>query len=269
MSTADSFAFPPMTSVSSAPCWMPKNQFGSGSNIQLSSPASTSSRSTKLEITIVIAEDVETFNSDNIPSTTTIERELKLRLALPSMTGASKQLKSFNVIVHHDVSRSPTTSTTANTSSVAPHPFKHSDISGQKSLLGSSNIPASVPSSTTTPTPRFSPDFSQQQWYHEPQQYEEQPRRLFRNYLPPETVSSSQDHYDGNTNRATSTQCSVLPHPDTVSSLSPCSSKSTMEETTLSTNPNNSTLNGNNKRRRTVGRIKAVQAKNECDATDQ
>eukprot|EP00533_Pseudo-nitzschia_delicatissima_P014278 CAMPEP_0197272968 /NCGR_PEP_ID=MMETSP1432-20130617/10642_1 /TAXON_ID=44447 /ORGANISM="Pseudo-nitzschia delicatissima, Strain UNC1205" /LENGTH=217 /DNA_ID=CAMNT_0042738579 /DNA_START=27 /DNA_END=680 /DNA_ORIENTATION=- len=170
-------------------------EHATSSQPSLTSSAIASVSKTSLVITIVTTEQVPNSSMDNGgTTTTTVERELKLRLTLPA-TYDIKQLKSLNVKLHQD----PETNT-VHPSLVQPTPY------------GNHCAPGYVPSSA----PSFYKDPAEAQ-----QQWQQEQLRLFqanrRNEVLPEAVSSS--HNNG-VNTHASTTDSPLPRPDSVSSSS-------------------------------------------------
>ena len=170
--TTSAQTFTPMAPLSS-PC-VPKRAIpshpGNAVSATTSSTSTVSMNRASLEITIITAEQVPSAAG----TTTTVERKLKLRLALPPSYSA-KDLRSLNVRIHQDAPTPPTSPTCFNSS------FKQPTYYGNSCLPGI--VPSSVPSSTMA-----SPQ--QQQW-------QQQQLHLFQDdqhqQVLPTTVPSSQD----------------------------------------------------------------------------
>jgi hypothetical protein len=129
----------PIAPLSAAP-WIGSHP-SSGSNSNNTAAATTS-----LEITIVSTEEVPKCGDG---TTTTVEREIKLRVALPpSYTG--KQLKSLNVRVHQAAPPTPSPSPHVGNSSCSPAwvPSSLSETGFQQDKHFDEQVsPATVPSS--------------------------------------------------------------------------------------------------------------------------
>mmetsp|Transcript_16348 Transcript_16348/g.40987 ORF Transcript_16348/g.40987 Transcript_16348/m.40987 type:complete len:232 (+) Transcript_16348:91-786(+) len=169
-------------------------EHATSSQRSLTSSATASVSKTSLVITIVTTEQVPNSSVNNGGTTTTVERELKMRLTLPAAYD-TKQLKSLNVKLHQD----PVTNAVY-PSLVQPTPYGNHCAPGY--------APSSVPSFYKDPAE------AQQQWQQEQ-------LRLFqankRDEVLPATVSSS--HSNG-VNTPEYTTDSSLPRPDAVSSSS-------------------------------------------------
>jgi len=117
----------------------PSHTAATASPITTSTSTSQSNTTTSLEITIVTTEQAPNGVDG---STTTIERKVTMRIALPP-SYSTKQLKSLNVKIHQDAP-APTTSPVAPVSSEQPTP--HGNYLSQ----GSTPAPVSVPSSSSS-----------------------------------------------------------------------------------------------------------------------
>jgi len=177
----------------------------------ITTSTSTSESNTSLEITIITTEQAPNGVDG---STTTIDRELKIRIALPP-SYSTKQLKSLNVKIHQDAP-TPTTSPVAPVSLEQPTP--HGNYSSQ----GSTPAPVSVPSSSSSSS---SSALGFHEYNHnnsvEAQQLLRQ-KQLLRLYqaaknqdVLPATVCSSQDCVG---NIKTAAINSSMPRPEAVSS---------------------------------------------------
>jgi len=190
--STDETPLPMAPSSSAAVQKLPQCSHPTSVMTSLASPVSQ--KNTSLVITIVTTEQVPDVN--NSATTTTIDRELKLRLTLPPCYDAN-QLKSLNVKLHQD------------------YPSTHIPVSPASSCQPSHSCVSSPCSPSSVPSMHYKNEEATQHW-------QQQQRRLFREepnhqVVPPPVLSSQ----DINAIRRAVSFDETSPRPETVSSSPP------------------------------------------------